>query len=1450
MKTKLLLCSAAFLAVHCTLSLASVPPLINYQGRLTNSSGIPVNGTTNMAVRVYDALVGGSLLYEESIGAVPITNGVYSFQFGVTGGVQVPASEIVATADGTKQNYPNQQISGVPIAGTLSVTDGNFTWSESTGSSHPDSFAVFFNPSNRRLHVYYYDSIPPAGTQVTATYKTQATDSVSSVLDSADRYLSLVIGTSEQSTRTRILSVPFAMRADQSADAQALQNVVQGIEQNVASNSLGLDAAVADLANLRSSWTIFGETLGVDTEDTNSLVSAAQSLKELSDQRRYISFYRYDDTTEQSVVLTELSFQTLVGQSDERSFFLSNQGYQALYVSGIEVPEGFEVSYSSEWGSIPGTIPPGGTVEVTLSFAPTEKKSYDGSLTVDAEVSSGSASLPLFAEALADVALLSFTTGDALQLNSFSGNFFTVLNRGDTDLQITGIAFSEPGIVADLPQPITIAPGDTVDINYNHTGLSGPVVGTVTFLGNAHASSATRNFAGNFAPSIMLLSPEGWQGSQINLNLHSSFLIRNPGKSDLIVSSVASSDPDFVCDWTGTVEPGRTVEVPFRYVGQTNRYANGSFTIQANANFPPWMRTISYYGNVEKFVPGPKIVLRNSSGISQLNLPQDTSFVIKNSGTADLVVSGISSSNTRFSVSPPSALTISPGESTTIAFTYAGSGGWESGSFSVASDATSGTSSISFNGTMPLNGPSIELSSISLSQRTFVIRNVGTQPLVVNGITCSNPRFSSDWTGTIAPGASQTVNFTYTGNGGPESGNFSVNSNSVLGSSTISFSGTMPYTGPVMQLEGPTGGSSINFAAGVPNTFTIRNIGSQPLEVYSISSTHGDIYSFWQGQVAPGGSQEVSINFLGLFGNLSGTFYVASNAGISSIWFSGYPGAGLTTGSIALPQPSFVISNPGRLDLVINSITSNNPRFSAEWTGTIPAGQSRTINFTYSGGGGSENGQFLINSNIGTYGASFSGIMPATGPAIRLRGPNNNYDVGLTSGSFFTIANVGIQNLVIEGITSSNPRFSADWTGTIAPGQVQTININYSGPGGAESGSFNITSNASSGSSSISFWGSMAPNGPSIELSSISLSQRTFVIRNVGTQPLVVNGITCSNPQFSTDWTGTIPAGGSQTVDFAYTGNGGPESGNFSVNSNSVLGSSTISFSGTMPYTGPVMQLEGPTGGSSINFAAGVPNTFTIRNIGSQPLEVVSVSSSNSDFVASWSGTIAAGGSQTVDFSYLGSGGNTSGSFFVVSNGGTSAIYFSGYQGAGLNVWLSGSVSSTLKLLISNPGISDLILSGITSNNPRFSAEWTGTIAPGQSREIPVAYTGGGGQEYVHFSVQSNAGYASADIGGFVPYTGPSIRLRGPSNSQSISFSPNMLLTVTNIGVDALVVDSISSSNPRFSAAWSGTLAPGQTQTISISDDGSGSSSSGVLTVHSNATSGSSTIQIQGSGYY
>ncbi len=63
------------------LALAAIPPTLNYQGHLTDSSGAPVDGAENMVFAIYDVETGGTALWSDSL-SVTVNQGVFSVELG------------------------------------------------------------------------------------------------------------------------------------------------------------------------------------------------------------------------------------------------------------------------------------------------------------------------------------------------------------------------------------------------------------------------------------------------------------------------------------------------------------------------------------------------------------------------------------------------------------------------------------------------------------------------------------------------------------------------------------------------------------------------------------------------------------------------------------------------------------------------------------------------------------------------------------------------------------------------------------------------------------------------------------------------------------------------------------------------------------------------------------------------------------------------------------------------------------------------------------------------------------------------------------------------------------------------------------------------------------------------------------------------------------------------
>ena len=206
-----------------------------------------------------------------------------------------------------------------------------------------------------------------------------------------------------------------------------------------------------------------------------------------------------------------------------------------------------------------------------------------------------------------------------------------------------------------------------------------------------------------------------------------------------------------------------------------------------------------------------------------------------------------------------------------------------------------------------------------------------------------------------------------------------------------------------------------------------------------------------------------------------------------------------------------------------------------------------------------------------------------------------------------------------------------------------------------------------------------------------SSASRTLTITNSGNSALTVNSISYPTG-FSGAWSGSIAAGGSQSVSVTFTPTAATTySGTVTVNSDMTGGTNTISCSGTGTTTSSgtgtsttrIIGLSGTLSYGSVAVGSSASRTLTITNSGNSALTVNSISYPTG-FSGAWSGSIAAGGSQSVSVTFTPTAASTySGTVTVNSDmtGGTNTISCSGTG----TTTSSSTGTSSASSVITNP---------------------------------------------------------------------------------------------------------------------------------------------------------------------
>ncbi|MCZ7612709.1 MAG: choice-of-anchor D domain-containing protein [Ignavibacteriaceae bacterium] len=768
-----------------------------------------------------------------------------------------------------------------------------------------------------------------------------------------------------------------------------------------------------------------------------------------------------------------------------------------------------------------------------------------------------------------------------------------------------------------------------------------------------------------------------------------------------------------------------------------------------------------------------------------------------------------------------------------------------------------------------LNFGNVVLGSSSTLQTT--ISNPDTIDLVINGITSSNGEFiftPNTFPDTITAGGSQVFDVTFTPTvTGLLSGTLTITHNASGSPTVYSVQGTGVAAGFSIS---PASLSFGNVVLGSSSTLqaTISNPGTSDLVINGITSSSGEFIftpNTFPDTITAGGSQVFDVTFTPtVTGLLAGTLTITHNASGSPTVYS-VQGTGVAAGfSISPVSLSFgnvvlgssstlqtTISNPGTSDLVISGISSSATQFTFSpnvFPVTITAGGSQVFDVTFTPTvTGLLAGTLTITHNAAgsptVYSVQGTGV--AAGFSISPVSLSfGNVVLGSSSTLQTTISNPGTSDLVINGITSSNGEFiftPNTFPDTITAGGSQIFDVTFTpSVTGLLAGTLTITHNASGSPTVYSVQGTGVAAGFSISPASLSFgnvvlgssSTLQTTISNPGTSDLVISGISSSATQFTFSpnvFPVTITAGGSQVFDVIFTPTvTGLLSGTLTITHNAAGSPTVYSVQGTGVAAGFSIS---PVSLSFGNVVLGSSSTLqtTISNPGTSDLVINGITSSNGEFIFTpntFPDTITAGGSQIFDVTFTPTmTGLLSGTLTITHNASGSPTVYS-VQGTGVAAGFSispaslsfGNVvlgsSSTLQATISNPGTSDLVISGISSSATQF------TFSP---NVFPVTITAGGSQVFDVIFTPTVTGLLSGTLtithnasGSPTIYSVQGIGIEAFSSSLNLLNLVNVItssivdtqFTVTNNGTVPLLMNTNITDAPNWNISPDTVLIP------------------------------------------
>lgn len=975
-----------------------------------------------------------------------------------------------------------------------------------------------------------------------------------------------------------------------------------------------------------------------------------------------------------------------------------------------------------------------------------------------------------------NVAPATLAFGNVL-VNASSSLPLTVSNLGAADLVVTSVASNNARFTRDTGS-FTLPPGgsQTINVTFRPT-TPGAQTANLTLTHNAPAAGTVTTVpmtGTGLAPTIGVTpTPLSFGSVLLNTPRVLALTVSNTGTSTLNVTNITSSNGQFVPNATSfTVAPGgsQAVNVTFTPTALGNR--SGTLSIVHNDLLAGSPTTVSMSGTgINPVVAVSPATL--AFGTVQAGSSSILSLTVSNLGTSDLVVSGVTSSNPRFSPDLTS-FTVVPGASRMVSVTFTPiAGGVQAGTLTLAHNAAGGTTAVGMTGTGA--SPAISLSPSSLAfgnvavggsgSLALTVSNPGTATLSVTNITASDGQYVPALTTfSVAPGGSQAVSVAFTPTAtGSQPASLSITHNAAGSPTSVTLSGTGTSASiGVSPLALAFGSVVVGSSSAL--SLAISNTGGAPLSVTSITSSDGqftpDATSF---TIGAGGSQAVNVTFTPVTGgSCAGTLSIVHGAPGSpaTVPLSGTgttpqiavsPSA-LTFGSVVVGSSTallLTVTNPGDADLNLAATTSDDGQFIASPTSyTVAPGASRAVTVTFTPTAtGAQAATLSLTHNAA--GSPTTVALAGTGTAPSFSATPGSLDfgsvaIGASASLTVTVANAGTATLNVTSVTSSNGQYVPDIAAfTVAPGASQEVHLTFApNAEGNSTGVLTLAHNAAGSPSSVAMSGSGTSPGFSLSPASLAFGTvplgssevLTLTIANPGNGPLQVSNITSNSGPFVPDLTSfTVAAGGSQTVDVAFTPEAlGLQNGTLTITHNATGSPRLVSMTGT--GTNPGIYVSPDSLGFG-NVIYGQPSVLilTVWSVGGSTLTISDIAASDAEFTASPTTFILApGATQTVTITFAASTmGSRSGVLFLSHDaaGGFTGIPVTasatvGIAQTSLDFGVVGAeADSTIPVTINNPSLAPVTITSVVSDNPVFVPNQTTFVIPaGGSQVIQITF--------------------------------------------------------------------------------------------------------------------------------
>lgn len=681
-----------------------------------------------------------------------------------------------------------------------------------------------------------------------------------------------------------------------------------------------------------------------------------------------------------SASATTLSFGSVAtGSTAVQSVSVTNTGTGAVDITQATISgSGFTVMS----GNGAATLAVGQSATVQVQFAPTSAAAATGDLVVTSNASNPTLTIALNGTGTA--AGMSVTPPSVSFGNVADGTTATqsiiLKNTGTANLTVSSASATGTGFAVTGFSAQTLTPNSTMTFNATFTPTSTSAVsGSISVTTSLSGSPTSIPLTGTGTQPGMSVTPSSVSFGDVadGTTATQPITLKNIGTADLVVSSESVTGTGFTVNGFTAQTLAPNGSMSFNAVFAPTSAGGASGSISVNTNLPGSPTAIPLTGTGTQ--PGISVT---PSTVSYGNVADGTSatqmITVKNTGTANLVVSSATATGTGFSVTGFTAQTLAPNSSLTFNAVFAPtSPGAASGSISIATNLPSPTTvALSGTGTQP--AMSVTPSSVTFgtvadgtgSTQAVILKNTGTANLVVSSESVTGTGFSvANFTAqTLTPGSSMSFNAVFAPtSAGAVTGSISVSTNLPASPTSIPLTGT--GADPAMSITP----SSVTFGSVVDGTnnsqtITVKNTGTVNLVVSSesVTGTGFSVTGFAAQTVTPNNSMAFNAVFAPSSpGSVTGSISLSTNVpgsptaiglsgtGAAPTFSLGASPTTLTFASVNVGSNSSLpvtLKNNGNSNITISGISGATAPFSTSGVSagtTLTPNQSATLNVIF-----------------------------------------------------------------------------------------------------------------------------------------------------------------------------------------------------------------------------------------------------------------------------------------------------------------------------------------------------------------------------------------------------------------------------------------------------------------------------------------------------------------------